>query len=79
MSLYSELLTPIVQQTEPTQCLAVVTFFSGSIKKAKLKEGKDIAPKLLDMNSKKDKLKEGDVIEVELVKTGKELKFIRKK
>ena len=79
LSLYSELLTPIVQQTEPTQCLAVVTFFSGSIKKAKLKEGKDIAPKLLDMNSKKDKLKVGDVIEVELVKKGKELKFIRKK
>jgi len=31
------------------------------------------------MNSKKDKLKVGDVIEVELVKKGKELKFIRKK
>ena len=77
---YSDLLNPIVQNASgPLQCLAEVTFFSGSIKKAKLKEGKDIAPKILDMNNKKDKLKIGDVIEVELIKKGKELRFIRKK
>jgi len=77
---YSELLKPIEQKTaRQLQCIAEVTFFSGSIKKAKLKEGKDLAPKLLDMNGKKDKLKTGDIIEVEIVKNGKELRYLRKK
>lgn len=80
LQLYSELLNPIEQNASgPLRCLAEVTIFTGGIKKAKLKEGKDIAPKILDMNNKKDKLKIGDVIEVELIKKGKELRFIRKK
>lgn len=77
---YSELLKPIEQKSPASQQrLAEVTFFSGSIKRAKLKEGKDLSVKLLDMNGKKDKLKTGDVIEVEVVKNGKELRYLRKK
>ena len=77
---YSELLQPIEQQTrKQLQCIAEVTFFSGSIKKAKLKDNKDVTSKLLDMNGKKDKLKTGDIIEVEIVKNGKELRYLRKK
>ena len=77
---YSELLKPIEQKpAKNLKGVAVVTFFSGSVKKAKLKDSKDFSAKLLDMNNKKDKLKTGDVIEVEIVKNGKELRFIRKK
>lgn len=79
LPLYSNLLKPIEQNAaKSTPCLAVVTFFSGQVKQAKLKEGKDTNIKLLDMNLKKDKLKIGDIIEVELIKKGKELRFIRK-
>ena len=77
---YSELLKPIEQKTaKQIQCIAEVTLFSGGIKKAKLKEGKDLTSKLLDMNGKKDKLKTGDIIEVEIVKNGKELRYLKKK
>ena len=77
---YSELLKPIEQKTaKQLQCIAEVTFFSGSIKKAKLKDGKDLTSKLLDMNGKKDKLKTGDIIEVEIIKNGKELRYLGKK
>ena len=77
---YSELLNPIVQNSpKQLQGLAEVTFFSGSLKKAKLKDNKDIAPKLLDMNGKRDKLKVGDIIEVEIINNRKELKYLRKK
>lgn len=79
LPLYSDLLKPIEQRSSaPVRCLADVTFFSGSLKKAKLKEGKDLLSKLLDMNGKKDKLKVGDVIEVEVIKNGKELRFVKK-
>lgn len=77
---YSELLKPIEQKSSgPSICVAEVTFFSGGLKKAKLIGSKDILPKILNMNNKKDKLKVGDVIEVELVNNKKELRFIRKK
>ena len=77
---YSELLKPIEQQSSgPSLCVAEVTFFSGGLKKAKLIGSKDILPKILNMNNKKEKLKVGDVIEVELINNGKELRFIRKK
>jgi hypothetical protein len=77
---YSELLKPIEQnKAKQLHCIAEVTFFSGSIKKAKLKDSKDLTPKLLDMNGKKDKLKTGDIIEVEIVKNGRELRYLRKK
>ncbi len=80
LPLYSELLKPIEQKTaKQIRCIAEVTFFSGSIKKAKLKNGKDLTPKLLDMNGKKDKLKTGDIIEVDIVKNGKELRYLGKK
>lgn len=76
---YSELLKPIEQNVAgQTQSIAEVIFFSGSIKQAKLTEGKDKSVKLLDMNNKKEKLRMGDKILVELVKNGKELKFIKK-
>jgi hypothetical protein len=79
LPLYSDLLKPIEQRPSASvRCLADVTFFSGSLKKAKLKEGKDLLSKLLDMNGKKDKLKVGDVIEVEVIKNGKELRFVKK-
>ena len=76
---YTELLNPVVQPTKSNVCIAEVTFFSGSLKKAKLKEGKDLIAKPLDMNGKKDKLKVGDIIEVDIIKNGKELRYIRKK
>lgn len=77
---YSELLKPIEQQSSgPSLCVAEVTFFSGGLKKAKLIGSKDILPKILNMNNKKEKLKVGDVIEVELINNRKELRFIRKK
>lgn len=77
---YSELLNPIEQKTSLSlQRLAEVTFFSGSVKQARLKDSKDLTVKPLDMNHKKDKLKTGDLIEVEVTKNGKELKFLRKK
>ncbi len=77
---YSELLKTIEQKAPASlKQLAEVTFFSGSLKKAKLKEGKDLTAKILDMNGKKDKLKAGDIIEVEVVKNGKELKYLKKK
>ena len=77
---YSQLLKPVEQNNIGSQLsIAEVTFFSGGIKQAKLTEGKDRSVKLLDMNGKKDKLKIGDRIEVELIKKGKELKFIKKK
>lgn len=80
LPLYSELLKPIEQKTaKQLQRIAEVTFFSGSLKKAKLRDCKDISPKLLNMNGKKDKLKIGDIIEVEIVKNGKELKYLSKK
>lgn len=76
---YSELLKPIEQKSPgPAKYLAEVTFFSRQVKKAKLIEGKDVSQKLLDMNYNKDKLVNGDKIEVELIKNGKELRFIRK-
>lgn len=76
---YSELLRPIVQtQSSPKQSIAEVTIFSGGMKKAKLVDGKDIVSKILDMNNKKEKLKLGDKIEVEIIKNGKELRFIKK-
>jgi len=80
LPLFSELLKPIEKKaSDSLQQLAEVTFFSGSIKQAKLKESKDLTTKLLDMNGKKDKLKAGDIIEVEIIKKGKELRYLRKK
>ncbi len=80
LPLYSELLNPVEQKSlKSLQGVAVVTFFSGSIKKAKLQDSKDLSVKPLDMNNKKDKLKTGDIIEVEIIKNGKELRYLRKK
>lgn len=79
LPLYSEL-TVQNQQTpaKSNTVLAEVTFFSGAIKRAKLKEGKDRSTKTLEVQDRKIKLKAGDTIEVELIKNGKELKFIKK-
>lgn len=75
---YSQLLKPIEQKAAgPSVYLAEVTLVKG-MKKAKLKDGKSLSM-VLDMNNKKDRLRVGDVIEVELIKKGKELRFIRKK
>lgn len=76
---YSELLKQVEQKVAPKQCLAEVTIFTGGMKKAKLKEGKDLTSKLLDMNNQKVKLKIGDIIEVEIINNGKVLRFIKKK
>lgn len=57
---------------------AIVTFFSGPLKQAQLTVGRDLGKKTLDMNNKKDKLKKGDHIIVEVSNNGKILKFIKK-
>ncbi len=78
LPLYSELLNPIEQKTSgPIQAEAIVTYFSGPLKKAKLIEGKNTAPQMLDMNGKKDKFKGNgkEKILVEITKKG--LKFIK--
>lgn len=75
---YSELLKPIDQKpAESKQAEAIVTFFSGIIKKARLVEGKNQNPQLLDMNGKKDKFKGNgkEKILVEITKKG--LKYIK--
>lgn len=75
---YSELLKPIEQKTTgPIQAEAIVTFFSGSLKKARLIEGKNTIPQILDMNGKRDKFKGNgkEKILVEITKKG--LKFIK--
>lgn len=75
---YSELLKPIEQKrAEPVQAEAIVTLFSGSLKKARLVEGKDQTSKVLDMDGKKDKFKGNgkERILVEITKKG--LKFIK--
>ena len=65
------------RQDVPKQVEAIVTYFSGLIKKARLIEGKNTAPQLLDMNGKKDKFKGNgkEKILVEITKKG--LKFIK--
>ena len=78
LPLYSELLKPIEQKASgPIQAEAIVTFFSGPLKKAKLIEGKNLVPQILDMNGKKDKFKGTgkEKILVEITKKG--LKFIK--
>lgn len=67
----------IQKQEAPKQAEAIVTFFTGPIKKAKLIEGKNTAPQMLDMNGKKDKFKGNgkEKILVEITKKG--LKFIK--
>ena len=75
---YSELLKPIQQKAvEPVQAEAIVTFFSGSIKKARLVEGKNLTPQLLDMNGKKDKFKGNGKERILVEVTKKGLKFIK--
>lgn len=78
LPLYSELLNPIEQKpAKSKQAEAIVTFFSGAIKKARLVEGKNQNPQLLDMNGNKDKFKGNgkEKILVEITKKG--LKFIK--
>ncbi len=61
----------------PKQAEAIVTFYSGALKKARLVEGKNQTPQILDMNGKKDKFKGNgkERILVEITKKG--LKFIK--
>lgn len=76
---YSELLQQIKQEkAKPAQLEAVVTFV-GSFRQAALIQGKDTSPKTLDMNGQKERIKVKDIIIVEPIKNGKELRFIRKK
>jgi hypothetical protein len=75
---YSELIKPKQQKDSVKQTTAVVSFFTGALKQAYLKEGKDQSKKILDMNGKKDKLKKGDTILVETIDKGKKLRFIKK-
>lgn len=65
------------QQETPKQAEAIVTFFSGSLKKARLIEGKNQTSQILDMNGKKDKFKGNgkEKILVEITKKG--LRFIK--
>ena len=65
------------RQEVPKQAEAIVTFFSGAIKKAQLVEGKNQTPQILDMNGKKDKFKGNgkEKILVEITKKG--LRFIK--
>ena len=67
----------VPKQDVPKQVEAIVTFFSGQLKKAKLVEGKNTASQILDMNGKKDKFKGNgsEKILVEITKKG--LKFIK--
>lgn len=80
---YSELTKPVVvsKKNNIEVCEATVTFWDKSIKKAKLLLGKDLQPKLLDMNGEKIKLKVNDKIEVVKIMKGsnvEKLKFKRK-
>lgn len=67
----------IHQREAPKQAEAIVTYFSGALKKARLIEGKNQAPQMLDMNGKKDKFKGNgkEKILVEITKKG--LRFIK--
>lgn len=70
--------TKKVSQESLKQLEAIVTY-SGQFRLAKLTQGKDTSPKTLDMNNKKERLSVGDIIYVELIKKGKELRFLGKK
>ncbi len=76
---YSELLKPIETKPKETETLfANVAVFSGATKQVRLIDHKDKSKKELDMNGKKDKLKVGDKIIVELMSGGKKARFIKK-
>lgn len=80
---YSTLIKKQVRQTTTKVIIskAKVSVWQGQLKQAKLTEGKDLSTKPLDMNHKKIRLKVGDLIEVEKIMKGgnvKELKFVKK-
>lgn len=59
---------------------AKVSFISGRLKQARLIDGKDTSPKELIINNPKIRLKIGDIIEVEKILSGgnvKKLKFVK--
>lgn len=56
--------------------IATVTYATGSLKKAKLIEGKDTASKVLKVEDRKIKLKEGDTIEVEKFMKGGNIQYL---
>ena len=76
---YSSLVRPVeMQPAAPVLLTAQIDYLSPSVKQAHLLDGKDHSKKLLDMNGKdfkKEKLKIGDKIIVELIKNGKELRY----
>lgn len=76
---YSDLIRPQERTVVSKETEAIVTFFSGALKQARLAEGKDSKKRILDMNCKKDKLKVGDRIIVNIIDNGKKLRFIKKK
>lgn len=80
---YSTLVKPKeITPTTSTVFTAQIDFLSPAVKQAHLTEGKDHSKKLLDMNGKdvkREKLKIGDFIIVELIKNGKELRYKSKK
>ena len=65
------------QQEAPKQAEAIVTFFSGPLKKARLIDGKNQTPQTLDMNGKRDRFRGNgkEKILVEITKKG--LRFIK--
>ena len=82
LPLYSAMVKPAeMQSPAPALLTAQIDFLSPTVKQAHLLDGKDHSKKLLDMNGKdikKEKLKMGDKIIVELIKNGKELRYKQK-
>lgn len=80
---YSTLVKKQPQQTTTKIVIskAKVSLYQGQLKQAKLTEGKDLSTKTLIVDDKKIKLKVGDLIEVEKIMKGgnvKELRFVGK-